>query len=390
MGYRLSSVKQRATSVFVSQDTCEHQSAAAPLRHATPAKRNDRPLAFEHARVVSSATSVNATPPNKVDQFEDSRAKRRRWYAYLKEHHRKIFRWKVGTDVPDTTPPIWTALPEEQRPSAERIRTATEALQERRQRTAWKKLEPEVATISSIFGAVVQKEVSRKWPGVEVEVAASSEAKYRPLLFAPAYRLLSIPKATDGGDFRYIFSPDADARSTEPIPLNGESARIHDWNEGRAEKINLSEPLEAEDYLRFFCNHLKGDDGYFLIVESIDEIILEPAEDAVQDKNPSNGSGQFSVPEPILHFLDPSEKFKKFNESFGKYIIPITRVSASDNNNRSADTLRFCVTLFYKQFIHAILELNNDGTVEMLEDCPITPADPYYDPTKLPLRPTRQ
>ena len=50
--------------------------------------------------------------------------------------------------------------------------------------------------------------------------------------------------------------------------IDGASAIVHDINDGGL--LDIASPAHAEDYLRFFCSAMRGEEGPFYLIESAD------------------------------------------------------------------------------------------------------------------------
>lgn len=112
--------------------------------------------------------------------------------------------------------------------------------------------------------------------------------------------------------------------------INGTSPPIHEMN--RQLDLVLDTREKAEDYLRFFCGSIAGDEGPFMIIESPGEVIWH--ENAARDLA-------------------------------AKDIKPLTMAPADDGDWLASGTMQYANALFY-----FTIQLSKSGTAEMTEDEP--------------------
>lgn len=131
------------------------------------------------------------------------------------------------------------------------------------------------------------------------------------------------------------------------FPMVGSSPAIHEANAKAPLKLTSHEDVAA--YLRFFTSYISGEEGSFVLVESVDEISwLEGA-----------SREEIASAETILR------------------PVAIWKVSDSDSNWRASATVQYSNALF-----HALFSVQPRGMVEMLDDQPLK-ADLNLKPMKI-------
>ena len=92
-------------------------------------------------------------------------------------------------------------------------------------------------------------------------------ARATPASFYPGHLLLDLLVSIEGeresGLLSFVVGP-------KLVLLDGNSRQIHDLN-GTA-PLALDDENAAEDYLRFFCLHIRSDGGAFLVIDNIDDL----------------------------------------------------------------------------------------------------------------------
>jgi tetratricopeptide (TPR) repeat protein len=166
----------------------------------------------------------------------------------------------------------------------------------------------------------------------------------------PFYKHHLLIELTSGDEAELAFALHGTDR---PLLLSGVSDPIHQTNE--AEAIPLTDATVG-DYLRFFFFFVRGDSGAFVLVESQDEIEVDPTAQS-----------------------DPSELRKRLKK-VRKRMTPLT-VHERENGGWTAT----CTVAYTGSVFNATLEILPDGTVEMLEDDLIAKLDDFSAPEYPPL-----
>lgn len=95
--------------------------------------------------------------------------------------------------------------------------------------------------------------------------------------------------------------------------LDGTSTPIHDLNRRH---IVLIDPVARLDYVRFFCAHVRGDDGPFRVVEDLADVVFRPrTKQATRDRfrslvAPLREDETPAAPASILGGLRPSLRYR--------------------------------------------------------------------------------
>lgn len=346
---------------------------------------------------------------------DSSLGRRSQFREYLREHFPTLADAAFGSPIEGGSPSrLLTPLPEEWRPTQQQLEAARAGLEQRRQETRWRAADATairehfsalletyrvslkgLSEVGESLGNVVGKPVLEV-PAAEHEafltaLATPAACFERRLLFAPDTSLITcFPPGAQPLQLRFLAQPE---RSPHLIPLAGQSKPIHDWNNARSHTgpeaaeegnddgspaVDLETPQVAEDYLRFFCHHLSTDDGYFVVVESLDEI-LGPAAELSPEL-----FGERAV-EPLLRCLDRDDRdpISNLRRQLKPLIFPITRLSAPGEA-----AVRLCATVFYDgALFHAGFAVPANGVVEMGQDSMI--ELPGYPPRSHPFEPLR-
>jgi hypothetical protein len=117
--------------------------------------------------------------------------------------------------------------------------------------------------------------------------------------------------------------------------LDGSSAPIHDANEADPIKVDDNNNL---DYLRFFCYFVHGDEGPFLIVETIDHPAIDKAR------------------------LDPTKK---------KVLEDALRPAAFEGKTDAGAYEASAMVLYGNALFSARFSMTSNGMIEMIDDEPV-------------------
>ncbi|RLJ17626.1 hypothetical protein DJ030_13750 [bacterium endosymbiont of Escarpia laminata] len=149
--------------------------------------------------------------------------------------------------------------------------------------------------------------------------------------FYPGWQLVEIcvPRSEDSlGTFSCLFGELA------VIPILGASPPIHELNARGA--LALENQRSAADYLRFFCNAVRGDAGPFRIIETEDQL-------------------------PLAQPLAPESK-----QELAQHIRPVTLQRDSGTNWIGTALVQYAYGVFAADF-----EIQSTGMVEMKDDKPV-------------------
>ncbi|HQR23978.1 MAG TPA: hypothetical protein PK163_04280, partial [Steroidobacteraceae bacterium] len=144
--------------------------------------------------------------------------------------------------------------------------------------------------------------------------------------------------------------------------LDGRSLPIHGVNS--LESLELDESTVL-DYVRFFVFTIRGEHGAFTLIEAADEITLAEVE-------PAAGVGSAKTP--------PGEEQLA---SVRAEWFPLRMLEGSgDGKFRVQGTVAYLSGLFAATFM-----VEPDGTIEMVEDRPLTSLEGFAVPAAIPLKP---
>jgi hypothetical protein len=232
--------------------------------------------------------------------------------------------------------------------------------------------------------------------------AGSVEIWARPLRFYPHRELVEFRLTTDTETFplRFVCVDRAywDVTPTIAVPLTEKSPPIHEINafvsRGAASKVFIDVAAtdgSVEDYIKFFCAHVGSDDGYFQIVESVDDFL--PHSD---DRPPEASTIYRDSGEAVFIWLNAAaaggvagggEQGTKPAAAAGgaagdgeqgtklvsldtlrPVLLPLTRV-ATPANGKDEDSPVFAAALIYADvFFNAVFRVFRNGTVDMVND----------------------
>jgi hypothetical protein len=162
--------------------------------------------------------------------------------------------------------------------------------------------------------------------------AATATAEWCQLPFYTSIGLVRVndtawPSGT--GPFWFL------AKQGRMFLLDGSSAPIHDANEADPIKISDANSLE---YLRFFCYFVHGDEGPFLIVESLDHPALDKG---------------------------------KLDESTKKVIEGAIRPAAFEGKTAEGAFEASAMVLYGNALFSARFSMTENGMIEMIDDEPV-------------------
>ena len=174
-------------------------------------------------------------------------------------------------------------------------------------------------------------------------------ARAAPLPFQPGHRLVEVqiapphPAGTDDPAIASMVESEAGI-----VVLDGTSPPIHALNARVAP--DFSEPAAREAYLRYFCAHLRGDDGApFTLVDRIEDL-------------------------PLAARIDPA-----LTPPIAEQIAPLTPMPVAPDD--PPDSHRYAATVLHAgRLFRSLFRLDPDGTVVMLDDTQLVEDT-------LPLRP---
>jgi hypothetical protein len=215
--------------------------------------------------------------------------------------------------------------------------------------------------------------------------AGSVEIWARPLRFYPHRELVEFRLTTDTETFplRFVCVDRAywDVTPTIAVPLTEKSPPIHEINafvsRGAASKVFIDVAAtdgSVEDYIKFFCAHVGSDDGYFQIVESVDDFL--PHSD---DRPPKASTIYRDSGEAVFIWLNAAaaggvaggdEQGTKLVslDTLRPVLLPLTRV-ATPANGKDEDSAVFAAALIYADvFFNAVFRVFRNGTVDMVND----------------------
>jgi hypothetical protein len=196
------------------------------------------------------------------------------------------------------------------------------------------------------------------------------DVRTRALSFMPGRQLVDLAwRDLDGEplNLRFVVAT-PDVRSLINylvVPLPGVSIPIHamcvmqGWHQDGISSLDFETPGLAEDYLRFFCDHVSGSEpgqeSYFSILESPKDISMDPEADLKLS---------FEAQCAVTARGEPLDPLRP-------YIHPITRIAAAESTEPSAPP-RFVATLLFQQILFsAVFTIDGKGAVGMQEDLPL-------------------
>lgn len=173
------------------------------------------------------------------------------------------------------------------------------------------------------------------------------------LSFYKSFQLLRITDSSMTKSRRSYALCRSDEEEFQVVPLNGTSVPIHETNRIPGE-LNLVEETAIDEYLRFFCSAVHGEDGPFLILDGNYIAIL--GEDSV-------------LPKPLEEELKlgiQSEAKAELRGEFAKLSNPFPR--------SSIDRRKACV-IYSSAIFRAWFAIDdspqNPGMVQIVEDEPL-------------------
>lgn len=262
------------------------------------------------------------------------------------------------------------------------------------------------------------RDVLRKYL-LGTSTAGSVEIWARPLRFYPHRELVEFRLTTDTETFplRFVCVDRTywDVTPTIAVPLTEKSPPIHEINafvsRGAVNKVFIDVAAadgSVEDYIKFFCAHVGSDDGYFQIVESVDDFlphsddrppkartIYRDSGEAVfiwlnvaaaggvagggeQGTKPAAAAGgaagggeQGTKPATAAGGAAGDDERGTKLVSLGTLkpmLLPLTRV-ATPANGKDEDSAVFAAALIYADvFFNAVFRVFRNGTVDMVND----------------------
>ncbi|MDX2233853.1 MAG: hypothetical protein NW200_05090 [Hyphomonadaceae bacterium] len=154
---------------------------------------------------------------------------------------------------------------------------------------------------------------------------AVRDLRARDLAFYPGWLLLQAIVEHPKGRALQAWLWDGWAKA---ISLSGEAQPIHAFNARSPSPLRLETDEQIKDYLRFFCAHVWGDGGPFLLIDDADEMPFQ--KDAREDRA--------GLVKPLL-------------------------VERADGETRARATVAYAGHLF-----HSVFRVHPNGAVDMLED----------------------
>lgn len=231
--------------------------------------------------------------------------------------------------------------------------------------------------------------------------AESVEIWARPLRFYPHRELVEFRLTTDTETFplRFVCVDRAywDVTPTIAVPLTEKSPPIHEINafvsRGAANKVFIDVAAtdgSVEDYIKFFCAHVGSDDGYFQIVESVDDFLPHSDDGPPKASTIYRDSG-----EAVFIWLNAAaaggaagggEQEAKLDAATGgvaggdeqgtklvsldtlrPMLLPLTRVATPAKEDENSAV--FAAALIYADvFFNAVFRVFRNGTVDMVND----------------------
>lgn len=155
----------------------------------------------------------------------------------------------------------------------------------------------------------------------------------------------------------------------DPTILTGESNIIHKINADL--KLKLTTEEKVADYVRFFCANVWGDEGPFIVVESLDFKNL--SDDDIKhirefDNKKKLDSGNEQSTESENQPKNTNSKGQKSDEELVKDIFKPVSVNKEGNEFKAEAVIRYG-DVFFK----SVFEIKDDGVIEMVDDTPILP-----------------
>jgi len=161
--------------------------------------------------------------------------------------------------------------------------------------------------------------------------AASAKIEWRQLPFYSNIALVRVSDTSWNGAGPFWFL----AKQGRMFHLDGTSAPIHEANESGPIKVTAENAL---DYLRFFCFFVHGEEGPFVVLESIDDAAIDHGK----------------LDETTRGIIEGA-------------VLPASYEGPGENNALLATS----VVLYGDALFSARFAMTEDGMIEMIDDDPI-------------------